>query len=39
MTIGVEKHSHHPCIPISGEKVQILENKKKLKKNTQVKLA
>lgn len=39
LSIGIEKHSHHPCIPISGSAIQLLENKKELKKNAQVKLS
>lgn len=37
MTIGVDKHSHHPCLPISGEIVSTLENKKTFKKGAVIK--
>lgn len=37
MTIGVDKYSHHPCVPISGEEIVNLENKKSFKKNAVVK--
>lgn len=38
ITIGTDKHSHHPCLPINGSIINSLENKKQIKKNTSVKL-
>lgn len=37
MTIGIDKQSHHPCLPISGSQVKSIENKKTFKKGTIVK--
>lgn len=39
MTIGIEKNGHHPCLPVSSNIISTLENCKKVKKNTSVKLA
>jgi hypothetical protein len=38
MAIGIEKHSKHPCIPISGSSIQTLENKKEVRKQIRLKL-